>query len=96
MSISRERRYRERHPHPIERTQKHMIETAIQTSTPHRLEELIGVNGLTKTLGGRTVVDDVSFSLRRGSAFGLLGRRCRFSRDRCRPAEKMRCGQSSA
>lgn len=50
-----------------------MIDAAIQTPIPHRSEELIGVNGLTKTLGGRTVVDDVSFSLRRGSAFGLLG-----------------------
>ncbi|KZX22203.1 ABC transporter ATP-binding protein [Rathayibacter tanaceti] len=50
-----------------------MIETATPTPTARRSEELIGVHGLTKTLGGRTVVDDVSFSLRRGSAFGLLG-----------------------
>ncbi|MWV30457.1 ABC transporter ATP-binding protein [Rathayibacter iranicus] len=45
----------------------------MQTPTSQRSEELIGVRGLTKTLGGRTVVDDVSFSLRRGSAYGLLG-----------------------
>ncbi|AZZ48433.1 ABC transporter ATP-binding protein [Rathayibacter rathayi] len=50
-----------------------MIETATKTPTARRSEELIGVHGLTKTLGARTVVDDVSFSLRRGSAFGLLG-----------------------
>jgi len=38
-------------------------------SSPHALE----VEALTKTFGQRTVVDDVSFAVRRGEIFGFLG-----------------------
>ncbi len=34
---------------------------------------MITVQGLTKRYGGRTVVDDVSFTVERGETFGLLG-----------------------
>ena len=36
-------------------------------------ESVVQVNGLTRTYGARTVVNDVSFDVRRGEMFGLLG-----------------------
>ena len=36
-------------------------------------ESVLQVNGLTRTYGGRTVVNDVSFDVRRGEMFGFLG-----------------------
>ena len=35
--------------------------------------DVLEVSGLTKTFGGKTVVDDVSFEVRRGEMFGFLG-----------------------
>ena len=34
---------------------------------------VIRVQNLTKSFGGRKVVDDLSFSVKRGEAFALLG-----------------------
>ena len=36
-------------------------------------ESVLQINGLTKTYGARTVVNDVSFDVRRGEMFGILG-----------------------
>ena len=36
-------------------------------------ESVLQINGLTKTFGTRTVVNDVSFDVRRGEMFGFLG-----------------------
>ena len=36
-------------------------------------ESVLQINGLTKTYGARTVVNDVSFDVRRGEMFGFLG-----------------------
>ena len=33
-------------------------------------ESVLQINGLTKTFGARTVVNDVSFEVRRGEMFG--------------------------
>ena len=35
--------------------------------------DVLEVSGLTKAFGGKTVVDDVSFEVRRGEMFGFLG-----------------------
>ena len=36
-------------------------------------QPVLTVDGLTKTFGSRTVVDDVSFDVQRGEMFGFLG-----------------------
>ena len=36
-------------------------------------EQVLRIEGLTKTFGSRTVVDDVSFDVKRGEIFGYLG-----------------------
>jgi ABC-type glutathione transport system ATPase component len=38
-----------------------------------RTEDILAVNGLVKRYGERTVVDGVTFNIRAGETFGLLG-----------------------
>ena len=38
-----------------------------------KAQNIIEVSGLTKRYGGKTVVDNISFSVREGEIFGVLG-----------------------
>lgn len=42
----------------------------------HTMEEqtIVDVRGISKTIQGETIIHDLSFSVRRGEIYGLLGR----------------------